>query len=739
MSFVRLESMRDQAARCAEALPCLPLLLGLLNGSIWMVASAASTPLHATLATLPGLALAALLLRRGRLAGFAVCTLLGLASAHFNSIIPQSDYTRAIGGRAACGAVVEARVVDESCCGDKLPWLPNPKYVKMEALRLSPPGTEEWREVSGSFAARLPEGFKPEYGERVRLEGAFLTPETPASEAAFDFGRYLELRSIRRVFDVREAASTGPGTGFMHALLNFRGIALKKLCEEVPSDEGKRLVAALSFGCQQGISWESRADFLRSGAIHILSVSGLHIAMVATILALALRFLPFRARYLALPALTLLYSLMTGMQAPSFRAFAMLAVWSVLRAALLATSAMNSVLLAAALLLLWRPAQMLDTGFQYSFITVILLIGSAGLFKDWRACARETFKWVPAVRISSALRLRERLLEIIALSLASCVVAWLASCGLSLLYQGLGVPSSIPANMALIPVTWGVFMTLALQALLFWVPGFLWVSGAFMDWLLRLMNGICAFFASGGGGHAPMPPAWSVAAFLAMLLALVLARSRRPVLCAAFAVAATLALWSCGGFFMKPTLAVLHGGQSQEPSVLLSDPRSGFAIAVNVPDFDSARQLAAHLNSQGMDKVDFLLLSSAAKDYCGGAKNLMGFVKVDAMAIPEFQERAVSAAEAVGICKAKGADASELDRIAGKAAYSRPFLNASLGKNAWTLECQRPGMDIVLSLSDAGDGVRLVEAKAPDGRRLVSARLCNSLEREMLVFELERR
>ena len=416
----------------------------------------------------------------------------------------------------------------------------------------------------------------------------------------------------------------------------------------------------------------------------------------------------------------------------------MLAVWSLLRAALLSTNAMNSALLAASLLVLWRPSQLMDTGFQYSFVTVLFLIGSAHVFKDWRSCALEIFRWIPPARVSSGSRLRTKVLEFFALSLASCFVAWLASCGLSLLYQGLGVPYSIPANMVLIPITWCIFLIFAFQGVLFWLPGFMYLSGSFMELLLRLMNGVCSFFASSGGGHAPIPPGWSVAVFLALLLALMLARARRAFLLSAFAVAATLALWNCQGLLAKPTLAVLHGGQSQEPSVLLSDPRSGSAVLINMPDFDAARQLSAHLNSQGLSKVDCLLLSSAAKDHCGGVKSLLGFVKVEALAIPKFQAHAASASESVELARAGGAVVTELKGVDGSSSFSCPLMRASLGKSVWTLECRRPGMDIVISLSDAGDGVRFLEAKGPDGRVLASARLCNSLERELLVFGLDR-
>ena len=730
--------LAEHTARVVESLPCLPLVAGLINGAIFTLEMDSLTLFKGLLLGLPGIALASLLLKRGRALGFAICTLLGLASAQYNEIVPSDDYTRAIGERPACGAIVEATVADESCCGDALPWLPNPKYVRMEALRLQLPGSDEWQKVSGSFAARLPEDVKPEYAAKIRLEGAFLTVETPASEGAFDFGRYLELRSVHRVFDAREASVTGPGEGFMHALFAVRNLALNKLCEGIASDESKRLVAALVFGCQQGVSWENRTDFLKSGTIHILSVSGLHVAMVATILAIALRAVPFRSRHLLIPLLTLLYSLMTGMQAPSFRAFAMLATWSVLRATLLSTNAMNTTLLSAVLLLVWRPSQILDTGFQYSFICVIFLLGSASLFHEWKSCAIECFKWIPPSLLGTYERLRTKLLENIALSLAACVVAWLASCGLSLLYQGLGVPCSIPSNMVLIPITWLIFITFAFQSVLFWIPGFMTLSGALMDFLLKLMNSVCAFFASSGGGHAPMPPVWSVTVFLLLLLAFLTTQNRKAVFWSTAALAAMLSAWTFWGSFEEPSVALLRGGQSQEPSVVICEPRSDYVLAVNVPDFDAARQIYTHLNSQGMAKIDTLLLSSAGKEYCGGAKFLLGFLKIDRIGAPKFSQQAISATETLEMSKTKGVEMLTLQNSGGIHSLNDPLLKASLKKSEWTVECRHPGINIVVQLSDSGNGSRTFLIKGLDGETLASESFSNSLRRELRIYRLRR-
>ena len=732
-------AVRGESARVSAALPCLPLAAGLVNGAIWTLKldSAPIWPLAAL--CLPGILIAGAILKGRALLGFAVCTLLGLLSAQLNGIVPASDYTNAIGGREACGAIVEARVADASCCGEALPWLPNPKYVRMEVLKLKLSPAEDWQPASGLFAARLPDDFKPEYGATVQLSGAFLLPEAPASEASFDFRRYLELHSVKRVFEAGQALGVEPGRGFMHGIFAVRNAALQKLCEGLKNDDSKRLVAALVFGCQQGVSWESRKDFLRSGTIHILSVSGLHVAMAAALIALALRAVPFRLRHLLIPLLTLLYALSTGMQAPSFRAFAMLAVWSLLRAALLSTSAMNSVLLAGTLLLLWQPAQLLDNGFQYSFLCVIFLLASAPLFREWMACGSERLRWTPFSHSSRVEWLKLKALETFWLALGSCVVAWLASCGLTLLYQGIGAPLSIPANMLLIPVTWGIFGLFALQALLFWIPGFMAASGFCMERLLETMNGICAFFASYGGGSAPMAPLWSVVALLTLLALALAFRGRRATLVLAASIAALLALWFNAARFEKPELAVLHGGASQELSIAVSDPRSGFALVINAPDFDAARQLSAYLASRGVDSANALLASSASKGFCAGGRSMLSFLKVDELAIPQPNLLAETAQALCGEAVKRGIPLRILAKDkAGEAFIAGPLWQAALKKRGFRVECSAPGMDIVLLQEEIGLGLRMLEVKGADGTTLYKEIFVNSLERKLQVFLLGR-
>jgi len=320
--------------------------------------------------------------------------------------------------------------------------------------------------------------------------------------------------------------------------------------------------------------------------------------------------------------------------------------------------------------------------------------------------------------------------------LGSCAGAWLASCGLSLLYQGLGTPFSIPANLALIPISWLIFICFAGQALLFWVPGFLELSGHIMEPLFEAMNGVCAYFAQGGGGRAPMPPAWSVALYLCLLLWLVSARRRTMVLASALAVALTLTAWNLTPAFESPSIGLLHGGAGQRASALLCEPRAGFALALDVPDYDAARQLAGRLAEEGIGRIDALLLSSGSKESCGGLPALLNLLEVERICVPKSVERSPSGMEALAKAAGKGARIDLLERVDGGCSVSGPLFSATLKKNGWTVECRLARMDIVVRLFERGDGLRSFVVERADGAVAFERELLNSSRRVFDAYKL---
>jgi competence protein ComEC len=156
--------------------------------------------------------------------------------------------------------------------------------------------------------------------------------------------------------------------------------------ERLVRTDDAALVCALAAGLRSGLGpeWEDR--FARSGLAHVLSVSGLHVAALALVLAALLgsllRAIPPVVRRLdarrpaALAALPLVwgYVVFTGNQPPAIRSALMLSVVLIGRLVQRSADALNALALAAGLLLIVDPASVRDLSLQLSFTAVAALV-----------------------------------------------------------------------------------------------------------------------------------------------------------------------------------------------------------------------------------------------------------------------------------------------------------------------------------------------------------------------------
>ena len=140
------------------------------------------------------------------------------------------------------------------------------------------------------------------------------------------------------------------------------------------------LVRALVLADMSRIPTEQRDRFARSGLVHMLSVSGLHVAIIA----LALELLASVARLPATPArvatLALLAAYVAGIgaPAPAVRAAVMLGLFVLARALQRPTSPWALVAVGSAAPLV-QPATVLDLGWQLSVAGTIALVAGGSL------------------------------------------------------------------------------------------------------------------------------------------------------------------------------------------------------------------------------------------------------------------------------------------------------------------------------------------------------------------------
>jgi competence protein ComEC len=140
------------------------------------------------------------------------------------------------------------------------------------------------------------------------------------------------------------------------------------------------VLKAILLGDRSSLDSATVDHFRASGLYHLLVIAGLHVGLIAGLVAGVLRLFGFRrtARNLLLMAVLVAYSLLVEQRAPTLRATLMIVAFVLADLLNRDPAALNSVGLAAIILLASRPAWLFESGFQLSFAAALLIVGLAG-------------------------------------------------------------------------------------------------------------------------------------------------------------------------------------------------------------------------------------------------------------------------------------------------------------------------------------------------------------------------
>jgi len=246
------------------------------------------------------------------------------------------------------------------------------------------------------------------YGDRVRLSGS---AEIPEAFDGFDYPDYLARQGIFATMAVDEDGfeSTGERRWFVLRWGDqLRQTILERLDRWLPSDESA-MARSLLFGDRAALPDGIEEAFSRTGLMHLLAVSGLHLGIFLGGAWWIFRRLGLRPRF-AYPAVGLLVLVALWIVGPRIslvRAsllFAFLALGSVLAdlGLILRRSirSMNGLAAAAIAILAMRPGALYDAGFQLTFAaTASILIAFSEPFNWHRKITGyverfERFRWL---------------------------------------------------------------------------------------------------------------------------------------------------------------------------------------------------------------------------------------------------------------------------------------------------------------------------------------------------------
>lgn len=719
---ISVKSVRLSVRRKLLDLPCLPVLAAILSA----ILPGILFPSNATLtAAVPSVLMVLggwfLLGTRQAFFQMALPAFAALCSLQIHQQNRLNDSLRdAMYSRMTASAEAEIRIDDPSLCGNDVN-LPRPRRVhcRITALRFSP--SAPWRETDSAVLAVFPEtGSGLFYGERFRVRGVLHRADPPLLPDSFDYRAYLERRGIYFLLQAETVEPLPPSASAYRILLKERDRLLASLTRPM-KPETRTLATALLFGCRQGIEPAGREAFIRSGTIHILTVSGLHVGMFAGAVCLLLMWVPFRLRMLLMPLLTLVYVYATGMQTPALRALLMLSCWCVPRAFLLRGGGLNSVFLSCSLLLLWNPYQILDMGFQYSFLCVFFLVVSAPKISEWLQLAFEKHRWTPRKRQSRLEQMHVNLWIRTGSALAGCLTAWLCAFVLTVFYQGISVPFAMPANLIVIPAAYAEFVLFTLTAL----PCLLYpplgnLAGVCLAAPLSVIDPVCLFFAGLENGVVPSPPLWSV--FLGLTaLWMFLYFSGRKLGLAGLCCLLGLGFFWCSGAFgqAEPEAVLVYGGRQTVPALALSLPEQNFSMIVNPADFRTASALTDYLKRRGHSVLNVLLCSGAEKKYSDGTQYVFSFLPVENYLTPPSSARNKAAWEARSRAVRQGTRIGYLPRNGGKWESGRQKTETIVENDEFSFDISQNAFRVYIRIIPQESGGMTVRMKTNGGEQVM--------------------
>jgi len=248
---------------------------------------------------------------------------------------------------------------------------------------------EEGEEVRVLVTVNFGENFK--YGDEVNLKGELEKPENFKTDTGkmFDYVNYLRKDDIEYVMSYPEVEiiSHNNGSKIKNGLFAVKNKFLEKINFAVPNPESL-LLGGLVLGERSAFSPELREDFIRTGTIHIIALSGYNITIVAEWFMKLFAYLPQTLGIGAGIFAILLFILMTGGASTAVRAGLMATLALIARATGRNYDIGRALLLAGVAMILFNPFILaFDVSFQFSFIATVAVIFLAPRFEKY-------FGWV---------------------------------------------------------------------------------------------------------------------------------------------------------------------------------------------------------------------------------------------------------------------------------------------------------------------------------------------------------
>lgn len=243
---------------------------------------------------------------------------------------------------------------------------------------------------SGNQVLDLRQTFS--YGDQLIVPAIYKEVPEPLNPYEFDVQNWYNRQNIyhQMFIEANEAFSVkkGQGNSLIQWALNFRKTQVDLFRRLLHNNEAYAVASTLILGYRADLSEETLMAYSKTGTIHALSVSGMHVGLIYLTINFLLNFLnQWRGgRMLKLGliiTLVWLYTLLSGLSPSVLRAAIMLTVYVIGSTFNRHHNSYNLLCFSAFFLLLYNPFLIYDVGFQLSYLSVFGLVFLQPLIYKW--------------------------------------------------------------------------------------------------------------------------------------------------------------------------------------------------------------------------------------------------------------------------------------------------------------------------------------------------------------------
>ena len=245
-------------------------------------------------------------------------------------------------------------------------------------------------------------------GNRIFLSGTYQKGREKRNPGEFDYNKYLNSKGITGLFVSYGTDSVNILSDekkyFKSAIHQIRK-SIDKIIHNLHQQQTAGLLRGLLLADRSEIDYETKNEFINSGVVHILAVSGLHVGYILIIILFAFGRFGIYIRSIITILGLLVFMFLTGIPPSVFRATLMSIIIIIAFLSNRSTNIINSISIAAVIILLFDPNEIYNPGFQLSFSAVLAIGILSPIFQQAIYRFRIKKKWMEYVLLFCAVSL----------------------------------------------------------------------------------------------------------------------------------------------------------------------------------------------------------------------------------------------------------------------------------------------------------------------------------------------